>query len=96
HFKGLVNAKQIKMILDKTGGSYNEMPAQRQIELVIHNLPKIPRKWTLKQKGNHLPLIMSQATYKTTAKGALYDKASQTLYLKFNWEGNRTELLLKL
>ncbi len=95
HFKGLVKVKQIKVNIVKTGGHYAGMPQKRQMEMVLHNITKMPQKWKLKYNGKQLPLMLTSEAYSFAQKGVFYDKEHNCLYLKFVWGGEKAELKIK-
>ena len=75
--------KQLNIELQRNG-QYAEMPAQRTVNLVIHN-------WQSSEKqvyvfGKAIKRLANAQQYAASESGAWYDHAKQQLQVKFNWQ----------
>jgi len=75
--------KQLNIELQRNG-KYAEMPAQRTVNLVIHN-------WQSSEKqvyvfGKAIKRLANAQQYAASESGAWYDHAKQQLQVKFNWQ----------
>lgn len=91
HFKGALSAKKTTITLTKTGGWYNNMPTQRLMEVVIHNVAKKPKQCNLKQKkGKKLQEAPSPETMQKANHAWHYNAQTKQLHLKFTWQSTST------
>ncbi len=75
--------KQLNIELQRNG-QYAEMPAQRTVNLVIHNWQRSEKQVYV--SGKAIKRLANAQQYAASESGAWYDHAKQQLQVKFNWQ----------
>jgi oligosaccharide 4-alpha-D-glucosyltransferase len=77
----------------RRSGSYNGMPASRELTLVLHNQSAAPTHISV--DGRYIQLVPQQARFNRMQNVAWYDKASRQLKVKLDWQADKTQLTIK-
>ncbi len=77
----------------RRSGSYQGMPASRELTLVVHNQNAKPSHISV--DGRYIQLVPQQARFNRMQNVAWYDKASRQLKVKLDWQVDKTQLTIK-
>lgn len=82
-FAATQTGKQLNIELQRKG-QYAEIPAQRTVNLVIHNWQSSVKQVYV--SGKAIKRLANAQQYAASESGAWYDHAKQQLQVKFNWQ----------
>ncbi|GAB58806.1 glycoside hydrolase family 31 protein [Rheinheimera nanhaiensis] len=77
----------------RRSGSYQGMPASRELTLVVHN--QNAKRSHISVDGRYIQLVPQQARFNRMQNVAWYDKASRQLKVKLDWQADKTQLTIK-
>lgn len=93
-FKAEQAAESFAIDLSREGGDYRGRPAQRSIELIIHQWPGQPQRIRL---GDATLPLHAEGSHSQphTAPGAWYDSSNRRLHVRFEWVGDAARVMVE-